>query len=64
MIEAWVTGISTVLEPSTAMSATTVFAGFLDTAALGARGANPLRCRHVQGRRLDGYQSWFSDTRP
>ena len=36
MIEVWVTGISAVLEPSTAASATTEFAGFLDTAALGA----------------------------
>ena len=55
MIEVWVAGTSTVLEPSTAASATTVFAGVLDTAALGARGPNHLRCRHVQGRRLDGY---------
>ena len=31
-----VTGISTLLEPNTAASATTEFAGFLDRAALGA----------------------------
>ena len=37
MIEVWVTGISAVLEPSTAASATTEFAGFLDTATLGTR---------------------------
>ena len=37
MIEVWVASISTVLEPSTAASATTEFAGFFDTAALGAR---------------------------
>ena len=55
MIEVCVAGISTVLEPSTAISATTEFAGFLDAATLGARGPNRLRCRHVQGRRLDGY---------
>ena len=36
MIEVWVPAISTVLEPSTATSATTEFAGFLDIAALGA----------------------------
>ena len=55
MIEVSVAGISTVLEPSTAIGAATAFAGFLDTAALGTRGPNHLRCRHVQGRRLDGY---------
>ena len=55
MIEVCVAGISAVLEPSTAISATTEFAGFLDAAALGARGPNHLRCRHVQRRRLDGY---------
>ena len=36
MIKVCVTGISAVLEPSTAASATTEFAGFLDNAALGA----------------------------
>ena len=55
MIEVCVAGISTVLEPSTTIGATTEFAGFLDAAALGARGPNHLRCQHVQGRRLDGY---------
>ena len=55
MIEVCVAGISTVLKPSTAASATTEFAGFLDAAALRAYGPNHLRCRHVQGRRLDGY---------
>ena len=35
MIEVCVTGISTVLEPSTAASATAAFTGFLDSAALG-----------------------------
>ena len=35
MIKGSVAGISTVLEPSTTASATTEFAGFLDTAALG-----------------------------
>ena len=35
MIEVCVAGISAVLEPSTAASATTEFAGFLDNAALG-----------------------------
>ena len=37
MINRRVAGISTVLEPSTAASATTEFAGFLDTATLGTR---------------------------
>ena len=37
MIKGSVAGISTVLEPSTAISATTEFAGFLDAAALGTR---------------------------
>ena len=37
VIEVCVAGISAVLEPSTAASATTEFAGFLDAAALGTR---------------------------
>ena len=37
MIEVCVAGTSAVLEPSTAASATTEFAGFLDAAALGTR---------------------------
>ena len=42
MIEVWVASISTVLEPSTAASATTEFAGFLNAAALGAHLASYL----------------------
>ena len=37
MIEVCVAGISTVLEPRTAASTTTEFAGFLDADALGTR---------------------------
>ena len=55
MIEVCVAGISAVLEPSTAMSATTEFAGFLDNAALGTRVAPYLGAyRGCAGRRRRG----------
>ena len=41
MVNLCVTGISTILEPSTAASTTAPFAGFLGTAALGTYETDP-----------------------
>ena len=50
MIEVCVAGISAVLEPSTAASATTAFAGFLDSAALGTPFGAGQGCTRCRGR--------------
>ena len=49
MIKVCVAGISTLIEPSTAASATTEFAGFLDTSARGAYKINSCCGRHDRG---------------
>ena len=70
MIKVCVTGISTFLEPSSAASTTTEFAGFVDRTALGALAADTVahygytRCYECFNGRSNGTINTNTDTMP